>query len=189
MKVETWLNRKIDTARLKSGEFDTEDIVHKKIGPEEIKKKIENAKGKFSQFIHGRNALSSKNHATFAITFDAMSDTLDLSRVPQDIAQSAMDNIVLSAPGITKTETGYIVSDPDLLYENFGPGSTKRKIVYFLSENSNKVYTAQEVAKELNLTPGAIVYIVNKLALEGEVIITEKSQGRGGKPTKFKITK
>lgn|SRR3989338_2512069 len=188
-KFERSLNRKIDRVRVKLelGKPASPEITD----PVEIEKKVARAKEIFSKFLYTKKAKKSGADAGFSITFDNMATTLELSYIPPIIAKEKMDEIVLSAPGITKTETGYMVSDPDLLYENFGPGAIKKKVTQFLSTNSNRSYSHQAIAKELDLSRSAVQKIIVDLVSENKVTLVEKSKflgwRRGSTSKRFKI--
>lgn len=87
-----------------------------------------------------------------------------------------MDRIVLSAQGISKTETGYMVSDPDLLYKNFGQGAIRKKILDRLALYPEVIYSYQELADELGLSQFPLKMIIRQLVLEGKVIEVEKPE-------------
>jgi hypothetical protein len=135
-----------------------------------IEQKLIRAKAIFSTFLHTKIGNVSLKNVEFTLPFNGMIDTLELSRIPQSLIQDEMDRIVLSAPGMAKSKTGYFVADPELLYKNFGPGSTERKIIEYLSANKNAARSAEEIINRLDLVAGTTVFkCIKKLIHEGKV--------------------
>jgi|SRR3989344_5021199 len=146
----------------------------------EVKAKVAHARKIFSYLLHIRTRKKSMNDVGFTLTFENMAIRLELYSLPKGILQAQMDDVVLSVPGMAKTATGYTVSDVNLLLENFGPGSTRKRIVDFLSKNPHKLYSIREVATELDFIDATAASIIKDLVVEGKIIIAEKKRDTRG---------
>ncbi|HEY4494192.1 MAG TPA: winged helix-turn-helix domain-containing protein [Candidatus Paceibacterota bacterium] len=190
-KTEDWLNRKIDITRVKLEV--AKPPVPEITDPIEIQKKLNHARVIFSNFLHSRTGKRSSSDVGFTMSFDNMAATLELTNLSTIIRQAEMDAIVLSVPSMAKTETGYIVSNPDSFYENFGRGATRKKILQILSSNPDKTYSYEEIAKELSLSRAAIYNITKKLITEGKVVKVKEvkyfDREKGTIPGQFTIAK
>ena len=145
----------------------------------------------FYAFLRGK---LSRGKNSFTITFKGMADSLNLSRVPEGTVQSIMDEIVLSVPGMAKTETGYTVSDLDLLNENFRAEVTRDRIISLLSSNLGKsytytyTYTYTEVAHELGISVTHCHKLVVKLIQENKIVVVKPWEHHGRQKTKTEFT-
>ena len=92
---------------------------------------------------------------------------------------------MLSTPGMGKTATGYTVTDPDLLLENFGPGANSRKLMQVLSAEPDKIFISQEIADILSMPKETVRAAIRALVADGKVVVVEA--GGGGDPMKIKI--
>src|SRR6185503_12922719 len=66
--------------------------------PSEIEKKIARARKIFFNFLYPK--IANLKRISFSVTFDGMRDMLELSEISPEVVQNAMDEIVLSAPGM-----------------------------------------------------------------------------------------
>jgi biotin operon repressor len=167
---EHFIDRKIVQADLGTTAIARAEITD----PLMIEAKIRRAKAIFSSFLYQRTTHRQKSAATFSMDFDSMRRTLELSDIPYPIAKLEIDKIILSVPGLIKTETGYTVSDPKLIFENFGSGSIKKKVLNFLLKEQNKSYSYEEIAGELGVSKMAVGYVVNELLSQGQVVFVGK---------------
>ncbi|MBP9711738.1 MAG: hypothetical protein KBD55_01755 [Candidatus Pacebacteria bacterium] len=157
--------------------------LEKSLHPDEIRKILVSARGLFNHFIYSKLGQGKKQ--VFSITFGNMVVTLGLSRLPITYALKKMDEIVLATPGLVKTETGYEVLDPELLYQNFGPGSSEKKILDILAARPDKEFGYLELASSLNVTTASIQGIVGRMEREGKVLV--RRERNGGVPVKIII--
>ncbi len=188
-KTEDWLNRKIDITRAK---LEVSKPARPEVtDPVKIQEKLVKAHGKFSRFLSTRTTHRPKENVGFVMVFDRMAETLELSDLPSAILQAEMDAIVLSAPGIAKTDTSYIVSDPELLYENFGPTKAREKTIQFLATYGDKMFSCPQIAQEVGVDNHSINSVINDLVSKGKIILVEEQKSLGfrkGKiPALYKI--
>ncbi len=187
MKNEEWLIRKVDKARahLVLDNKPQQDTTNQT----EIQKQLASARGLLNHFLYNRTANIKKENSGFTMTFDNMLVTLGLSRLPSGVAQNKMDEIVLSLPGISKTETGYTVSNVDLFYENFGPGGIIKKVTELLSKNPENPLSIKEIANELSVTVQSAGTATNGLVSSGKVVVASGQENiwSRGRNKRYKI--
>ena len=154
-------------------------LVTKIEDPAKIQEAIARAKGIWSHFLYGRTARKTPETAGFSMTYDNMTAQLGLSNLalPAVEIKNAVDKIVLSLPytGIIEEGGSYIVSDPELLFNNFGPGAIENKIIRFLSIEPNKSYSYNEIATKLDLIGNTVNNSIKKLVSKGRVTVQETS--------------
>lgn len=135
---------------------------------------------------------NSKDAIKLSMTFENMALWLGLSHLPPAVQRATMDAVVSSAPGMGETPTGYEIGNRDLIYENFGPGVVKRKVLEFLTLNPDQWYSYKEIAKALGVSKSAVFHGVQNCVRGGKVISREESvvgKGQGADKLKFKLAK
>lgn len=139
--------------------------------PEQIKKKIDRAKAKFSIFLSRRTSKWAK--VGWEINFEYMLMNLGLNNISRDIALREMDNIVL-IPGFVKTATGYAISNPELIIEKYGPKDYITNTLKVFTDNPGQEFTVRQIADELGCDPSPVSIVIKKLLDAGKITLIRK---------------